>query len=131
MNRSRTLPLLLLEPSALLRQTVALTAISIGAGSVWQASNVREAQELLQARQFAGAVVAVDEDEGSTDGVLQLIVAIRGGTLASAADMPVYVLASACSRALLEKLHPLEIQRVLIKPFKARLLIEALSSISS
>lgn len=131
MNRPRSLPVLLLEPSALLRQTVALTAISIGAGSVWQASNVREAQELLQSRQFAGAVVAVDEGDDSTDGVLRMIETLRGGTLASAADMPVYVLASACSRALLEKLYPLDIQRVLIKPFKARLLIEALSSISS
>lgn len=130
MNRTGPLPLLLLEPSALLRQTVALTAISIGAGSVWQASNVREAQELLQARQFGGAVMAVDEDEDSA-GVLQLIQAIRGGKAASAADMPVYVLASACSRSLLEKLHPLEVQRVLIKPFRARLLIEALSSISA
>lgn len=131
MNTSRPLPVLLLEPSALLRQTVALTAISIGAGTVWQASNVREAKELLQSRRFAGAVVAVDEGEGSIDGVLQMIATIRGGKLASAGDMPVYVLASACSRALLERLYPLDIQRVLIKPFRARLLIEALSSISS
>jgi len=131
MTRPRHLPVLLLEPSALLRQTVALTAISIGTGTVWQASNVREAQELLQSRRFAGAVVAVDEGNDSTDGVLRMIEAIRGGKLASAADMPVYVLASACSRTLLEKLYPLDIQRVLIKPFRARLLIEALSSISS
>lgn len=131
MSAARHLPILLLEPSALLRQTVALTAISIGAGSVWQASNTRTAQEMLKTQRFAGVVVAIDARDDCDDDALSMIESIRAGKLASPADIPVYLLVDSCSESLLARLSPLNIQRILIKPFKARVLIETLSSIFS
>lgn len=121
-------PILLFEPSAVLRQTVALTAISIGAGYVWQASNVKAAQEMLETQSFVGAMLAVDGNDSYANSALPIIESIRAGTTASSPDIPVYVIVDSCSQSLLTKLSTLNVQRVLIKPFKARVLIEALSS---
>ena len=132
MTAAARLPILLLEPNALLRQTVALTAISIGVGSVWQASNVKAAADMLETQSFSGAVVALDALDASDDchqDALPLIESIRSGTTASAAGIPVYVVVNACSQTLLAKLGPLDVKRVLIKPFRARILIEALASL--
>jgi hypothetical protein len=129
MTTATRLPVLLLEPSALLRQTVALTAISIGVGSVWQASNIGSAAAMLQTQPFSGAVVAVDATDDCRHHALPLIESIRSGMTASAADIPVYVVVHACSQSLMTSLGPLDVARVLIKPFRARVLIEALASL--
>jgi DNA-binding NarL/FixJ family response regulator len=122
---------MLLEPSALLRQTVALTAISIGLGAVWQAANVKAAQEMLEKRPFAGAFVAVGPGAEDGESSLSVIESIRNRRTASAVGIPVYALVDACDQALLRKLSALEVQRILIKPFKARVLIEVLSNMAA
>lgn len=126
-----SLPIMLFEPSALLRQTVALTAISIGAGAIRQASQLTVARALLATQPFAGVVMTVDATQDDNDSALQIIESLRAGRLASSADTPVYVLVNACSESLLEKIFPLNVQRILIKPFKARVLIEALAGIAA
>lgn len=131
MKPPNPLPIMLLEPSALLRQTVALTAISIGLGSVWQAANVKAAQEMLEKRPFAGAVVAVDPAAAADESSLSVLESIRNRKTASAVGIPVCVLVDACDQALLGKLRALEVQRILIKPFKARALIEVLSDMAA
>jgi DNA-binding NarL/FixJ family response regulator len=125
------LPILLLEPNALLRQTVALTAISVGVGPVCQASTIKAAKVLLETQPFSGAVVTVDGTDGCHDDALTAIESIRNGMTASSADISVYVVVDACSQSLVARLSSLRVQRVLIKPFKARVLIEALANVSS
>lgn len=125
------LPIMLLEPSALLRQTVALTAISIGVGTVWQAANVRAAEEMLVRQPFAGAVIALDANGEDSEDSLSVIESIRDHRTASDDGIPVCVLVDGCDQALLQKLNALNVQRVLIKPFKARILIEVLSSMAT
>jgi DNA-binding NarL/FixJ family response regulator len=129
MTTAMHLPVLLLEPSALLRQTVALTAISIGVGSVWQASNIRAAMDMVKTQPFSGAVVALDATDDRHHDALPLIESIRSGMTASPAGIPVYVVVNECSQSLMARLGPLDVERVLIKPFRARVLIEALASL--
>ncbi len=128
------LPLLLTEPSALMRQTVALTVGSVGIGPVFQAATVRAARDLLQQRAFGVVLLSLDaaaEDEfQDSRGTMQLLAMLRAGETTSRADIGVVVTATACSRAQIEELMALGVDRVLLKPFKARLLIETLTELS-
>lgn len=125
------LPIMLLEPSALLRQTVALTAISIGAGEIWQAANARTAQEMLDRQPFSGAVIALGGNDEDGEHSLSAISSIRNRRTASYDGIPVSVLVDVCDQTLLKRLSALNVQRVLIKPFKARVLIEVLSTMTA
>lgn len=129
MTVSNQLPIMLLEPNALLRQTVTLTAISIGIGTVWQAANNTAAQEMLNRQPLAGAVIALDAMVSENLSPLSMIESIRAGSTASHAAIPVYVIVHSCDQALLTRLTELQIERILIRPLKARMLIEALSNI--
>lgn len=120
-------PILLLEPNPLLRQTVGLTASSIGAGPVFQALNVRMARQEIERQEFASAMLALPEPGAEDeDEVMQLIAAIRDGMTCCAAGMPVYVSTISCDRDRVQRLQQLQVERILIKPFRARVLIEAL-----
>lgn len=131
MIAANRLPIMLLEPSALLRQTVALTAISIGVGEIWQAANIRAAQEMLDKQPFASAVIALDAGSEEGTSALSVIETIRSRRTASSVSIPVYVLVDGCNQALLKKLSALNVARILMKPFKARILIEVLSTMTA
>jgi DNA-binding NarL/FixJ family response regulator len=130
----QTLRLLLNEPSALMRQTVALTAGSVGVGPVFQAATARAAQELLQQHVFGAVILSLDpgpDDIGDAGhDAMRLLEMLRAGQTQSPRDLGVVVTASACSRAQVDALMTLGVDRVLLKPFKARLLIEALTELS-
>ena len=127
------LPLLLSEPGALMRQTVALTVGSVGVGPVFQAATVRAAQELMQQRVFGALILSLDpgtdeDDDGSA--AIGLLTMLRAGETLSPRELSVVVTASSCSRERIEALKALGVDRVLLKPFKARLLIETLTGLS-
>jgi DNA-binding NarL/FixJ family response regulator len=56
---------------------------------------------------------------------------LRAGATLSDENIPVYVTASVCSREEVEQLLALRVQRVLIKPFKTRTLIDVLSEVAA
>ncbi len=123
------LPLLLAEPNALLRQTVALTAQSIQVGPVLQAASLHLAQRMMAEQAFAAVILPLDSDEtDGSKGMLELIQKLRSGATRSASSVPIFVTATVCNRSDAELLAAAGIQRMLIKPFKARLLLEALAS---
>ena len=127
----KKLPLLLAEPNALLRQTVALTAGSIRIGPVFQASTLRMAQKMVNERAFAAIIVPLCwDDDAAIEPVIDFIEALRSGDTLCPASVPVFVTASSCSLEEATVLAALTVQRVLIKPFKARLLIEVLAELS-
>lgn len=119
---------LLVEPEALLRRTVAMTARSMNLGQVHEAAGGAEALRMLRSRSFNGAVVAVDcTGSGSSRRYdLDLVDRIR------AADgdhpIPIAIMTAEASAELLGELRERRISRVILKPFRAKVLLETISN---
>ncbi len=113
--------MLLVEPADMLRRTVSLTARSLGMDAIDEAATLPQARRLLSERRYAGAVIAVDST-GALD--LTLLDQVRQGRTASDAAMPIAVLAAQADQAFVEALRGRNVQRVILKPFRARVLLE-------
>ncbi len=121
--------MLLVEPATLLRRTVALTARSMGLATVHEASSHTLALHLLKGKAFDGALIAIDNLE-SDDGAsaIGLLDQVRAGSTASRPTMPVAVMIGQCDAATLAALRARGVSRVLLKPFKARHLVDTFSA---
>jgi CheY-like chemotaxis protein len=122
---------LLVEPEAMLRRTVALTARSLGMAEVYEAASTAAGQRMLYERAFQGAVIAVDCAPAGKPTDLSLLDEVRKGGTASDRAMPIAVLAEQCSAEFLQALRQREIKRVILKPFRAKLLLEAFAELAA
>lgn len=125
------LDILLVEPSTLLRRTVALTIRSLGLAAITEAATYPAGREVCARRPFQGAVVALDAD--TADGVcegLSLVQRIRAGASASSPSIPVAVLVDACDAERLQVLRSCGVSRILIKPFRARDVIDTIDAMA-
>lgn len=122
---ARNMQMLLLEQDALLRRTVVLTARSIGLAQVHEASSQGIARRMLMERSFAGVVLALDFGDRKFDQYdLTLLDQIRTGNSACRPDTPIAVLLDHCHPAFLQELRLRDVRRVILKPFRARVLLE-------
>ena len=126
------LPILLVESNALVRQAVALTAASLSLGPVSQAASIQGALRLMQSQPFAAAILPLQSD-GDEDGrqFFELLDALRAGSTQSDQAIAVFVTAAACSKEEVGQMMAAKVRRILIKPFKARTLIDVLAEISA
>lgn len=125
------LPILLAEPHSLMRQTVALTASSICRRPIFEASSLRMVRKMVIEQSFAAIIVPLCwDDDPSIYPTLELIMAIRSAGTLCTPTVPVFITAHTCSLDEANMLADIDVKRVLIKPFKARLLIEALAELS-
>jgi DNA-binding NarL/FixJ family response regulator len=120
--------MLLVEPADVLRRTVALTARSLGMEAVDEAATVQQAGRLLRERRYAGAIIAIDSD-GQLD--VSLLEQVRQGRSASGAAMPIAVLAAQADPGFVEALRGLDVRRVILKPFRARVLLETFAAMGA
>jgi DNA-binding response OmpR family regulator len=119
--------LLLVEPETLLRRTVSLTARSANLAEVTEAASDDTARELLAQRRFDGAVISLDLDTpAERGGPLALLEYLQGTRSRSDTAVPVAVMVERCDAALLTALRGLGVARVIIKPFRARAVIDAI-----
>lgn len=122
--------LLLVEPQTLLRRTIALTAHSAHLANMHEAASADSARNLLVRRRFDGAVIAVDLDtpqqEGGPLGLLDLV---RGARSVSDAAVPIAVMVERCDANLLNSLRGYGVSRIIIKPFRARAVIDAIAEL--
>jgi CheY-like chemotaxis protein len=146
--------MLLVEPVTLLRRTVSLTARSLGLGDVHEAASMAMALKLLNGKRFHGAVIALqpaaaganeprsDAAEVSSEAAasgpstpeyqeLALIDAVRGGLSACHRDMPIAVMVEQVSPELVALLRERKISRVILKPFRARDLLDAFAAFAA
>jgi CheY-like chemotaxis protein len=131
-SRSGSLRMLLVEPKPLLRRTVSLTAHTLGLGSIREAASVAEATRLLRDIPFHGAVIAIDcETCAGPDYSLELLDLVRDGLSASVSTIPIAVMVEHATTTLLRELRERDISRVIIKPFRARVLLDAFASFES
>lgn len=125
LTAAKNLQMLLLEQDALLRRTVVLTARSIGLAQVHEASSQGIARRMLMERSFAGVVLALDFGDRKFDQYdFTLIDQIRSGDSACRPDTPIAVLLDHCHPAFLQELRLRDVRRVILKPFRARVLLE-------
>jgi CheY-like chemotaxis protein len=121
--------MLLVEPATLLRRTVALTARSLGLATVHEAASHALALRLLKGQAFDGALIAIGDMRGE-DGAsaIGLLDQVRSGGTASAVSMPIAVMVDQCDAATLAALRARGVSKVLLKPFKARHLIDTFTA---
>ena len=119
--------ILLVEPEALLRRTVAMTARSLNLGQVHEAATSDAALRLLRVRTYRGAVIAVEcHGSGSTRRYdLGLVDRLRGDAASQA--MPIAIMADQATPELLGELRDRKISRVILKPFRAKVLLETIA----
>jgi len=121
------LNMLLVEPETMLRRTVALTARSLGMAHIHEAASAGSARDMLRQQRFDGAVIAIDTFGGHD---LSLLDQLRQGRTISKASIPVAVLAAQCDGKLLEALRERGVNRVILKPFRVRALLDTFTALS-
>lgn len=128
-NPVRNLNMLLVEEQPLLRRTVALTARTLGLGTIHEAASMEAAERLLREHSFHGAVISIDC--GALRGCvynLALLDRMRNGMYVSDSDIPIAVMAENATAELLNDLRERHISRVILKPFRAKVLLDAFAS---
>jgi CheY-like chemotaxis protein len=123
---------LLVEQLLVMRQAIALTASSLRIGEVRQSGSVALALPMLEAMPFDGIVMTVDQDgeEKARAFDYAVLERIRDGRTASKPDVPIIVLTAACDASFVAEMRALRIERILVKPFRARTLLEALAGMT-
>src|ERR1700740_3683339 len=111
------------EPQPLLRRTVSLTARTLGLGQVHEAASATAAERLLREQAFHGAVIAIDCAAVCESGYdLTLLDLVRDALSSSDARIPIAVMADHATTELLRELRQRDVSRVILKPFRARVL---------
>ncbi|KQW93402.1 hypothetical protein ASC94_12245 [Massilia sp. Root418] len=128
MPEPHTLSMLLVEPETMLRRTVALTARSLGLADIHEAASPAMARQMLRRQRFAGAIIAINAGDAYD---LALLDHIREGHTASSRSMPIAVLAENCTGQLLQALQARAVSRVIVKPFRARILLDAFTALAT
>jgi CheY-like chemotaxis protein len=126
---NKNLDMLLVEEQSLLRKTVSLTARSLGLGTVHEASTVEAAERMLRERSFHGAVISLDcglSNGGEYN--LALLDKVRNGGSASVPTMPIAVMVDRATSDLMRELRERQVSRVIIRPFRAKILLEAFAT---
>jgi CheY-like chemotaxis protein len=119
--------ILLVEPEPMLRRTVVMTARSLGMSQVHEAANNDAALRMLRSRTFHGAVIAVDCVGRGADQQydLGLIDRLRADDTPGK-TMPIAIMAEQATAELLSALRDRNISRVILKPFRATVLLETI-----
>ncbi len=121
--------MLLLEPATLLRRTVALTARSMGLANVHEAASHELALRLLKGQAFDGALIAVDDFHSeSGSNAIALLDQVRSGSTASRPGIPIAVMIAQVDVSMLAALRARCVTHVLVKPYKARSLVDTFAS---
>lgn len=128
-HRSRARPelptLLLFEPYFVLRHTVAAVARDLQLADVVEATTLDGATALLEQRRFDACLMSVADDRQE----LGLLQRLRGGGLATQSETPVAVITEKCDAGLILTLREMQISRIVLKPFKVKVVLETLSRI--
>ena len=126
MNHGLDSNILLHEPNALMRQAVAMTTATFEVGIVNQAASLASAKQLLKEDSYDIMILSLDDDPRNWNDLLRLIREVRAGDTKSPSTAAILVSANNCMPNVIQQLKPLRVNRILLKPFKAKLLLESL-----
>ncbi len=116
---------ILVESENLLRSTSAGVARQVGLARVMEFSNLEAALAYL-AREQADALLLAINDESD----LQTLGRIRAGTARCRHDIPVAVMIGHCDSELALRLRALQVRRIMLKPFRVKLIVETLAALT-
>ncbi len=117
--------MLVLEPDAVVRSTVASVVRELDLAQVQQAASVPLGTQVLTETAVDALVLSLAD----TEAALELLTRLRAGEFLSRADIPVVVLAPACDGPLALRLKQLEVLRLLLTPFKIRDVVQTLEAL--
>jgi DNA-binding NtrC family response regulator len=120
-----TREILLVEQSSMIGSIIVSTARQLQLCPVRLVTNCNSAQLLLKNQVFCGLITSLDE----AGAALNMIDLLRQGQLRCDANMPVAVTAAHCDVAMANRIKGLNVQRILLKPFKIRDLITTIQSL--
>lgn len=116
---------LIVEPTFLLRQTVASVARRLDVAEPVEATTLASAERRLDQERFDALFLSLDVG----DGALHLLGRLRAGGTCNAADLPVVVTASSCDTGQALTLKALDVRRILLQPFKVKDVIASLAGV--
>lgn len=117
---ARKFSLLLVEPQFVIRRTVVSVTSAIDGLHIREATGTEAARPLLASESFDGFLI----DQGEDAAGVTLIERVRSGETPSPAQASVAIMLTQCGSETVEALRKLSVQRVLIKPFKVKTLLE-------
>ena len=120
-----SMEILLVEPSSMVGGIVISTARQLKLPRVRQVGTVRHAQTQLEAHEYDGLIVALDDDGLA----IEMLRNLRMGGFHSDPALPVAVVAPQMDSALAAELKTLHVRRILLKPFKVRDLITTIEAL--
>ncbi len=128
MNRDTAeLPVLLVaEPDYLVRETIVGVVRNLDLATVVALPGLPGARQALESRGVDFMLLALDKERELMD----LLQALRAGSLQCADDTPVAVMTANAGPGLVVELKALGVHRLLIKPYKIKTLIETLQAMA-
>jgi len=123
----RIAKLLLVEPDTLVRRTVAGVARQLALADVHEVSSYESAAELVLNHAFDGLIIAIADDGTGT----HLVESIRSGASECAVDCPIVVITALCDVARATSLRDLTVNRVILKPFKVKTVLESIGQLAN
>lgn len=120
-----TVRVLLVEPHAVLRGTVAAVARDLDVVEVHAVASVAAARRTLAELRPDVLVLSLDEGEAA----FALLQALRTAGERRGAETAVAVTATACDAPTASRLRALDVRRLLLKPFKVRSVVDTVSGL--
>lgn len=124
------LRLVLVEENDLIRRTVAMTAAEFLGIRIAQAESVSEVPHLLRQQVFDGLVLSIPcNQELNKLKNLHFLQLIRQGEIDCRTDLPIIALVGDCTESCLEAIREANVSRVIVKPFRTRVLLQSLMEV--
>lgn len=114
--------LLLMEPQFMMRRTVTAVARQMDLADIVEVASVDAAQRLLGGKHFDGLLIDLGEDQSGLD----LVRRVRDGGTSCLPKLPVALMADRVDAATVGTIKSLEVQRLILKPFKVKTVLEAI-----
>ncbi len=118
--------LLLLEPDHLIRSTVSAVCKQLGLAEVLQAASVTSAEQTL--RNYTVDLMLVSLNQG--DEAFAFLDQVRGGRWAGIAEVPIALTARSAEQAMITRIQPMQVERLLLQPYRIRDLVETVKILS-
>lgn len=125
-TRGASKEILLVEASSMIGSIILSTANQLQLQPLRLVSNCHSAQVLLDRQAFGGLIISLD-DAGAA---LNIIHELRQGRLRCASSTPVAVTTAQCDADMASRIKALNVQRILLKPFKIRDLITTIQMLA-
>ncbi len=119
--------ILLVEESAMIGSIILSTARQLKLRPLKWVTNHQSARLFLENQLYCGLITSLD-DNGYALGIIHHL---RQGQLRCSVDMPVSVTTGQCDAQLASEIKSLNVQRILLKPFKIRDLITTIQTLAA